>query len=239
VLYLIMGVGMGIAARWMPVLERGGFSPIPFFYVMGGSLVFLFLTWHIPSVASAMMAGAVHLSIADVYYPAMLAARAGAAGLATAGALFTLGRWGHSRVREWATLHTGGRGGAGTSGAQGGSPLGPSGPPSGPVTSPASEAPSGGNCRCGRRYADFWARRSTERQSHIERRTRDAPKLTRSAFEKGPGMTTTHSPFLIVKKRLFALPQVPALSDGQASRCARLSQGAGSVSESLDIGRTS
>jgi transposase InsO family protein len=39
--YLIMGVGMGIAARWMPVLERGGFSPIPFFYVMGGSLVFV------------------------------------------------------------------------------------------------------------------------------------------------------------------------------------------------------
>ena len=62
VLYLIMGVGMGIAARWVAVLGRGGFSPIPFFYVMGGSLVFLFLTWHIPSVAAAMMAGAVHLS---------------------------------------------------------------------------------------------------------------------------------------------------------------------------------
>jgi hypothetical protein len=36
-----MGVGMGIAARWVPVLERGGLSPIPFFYVMGGSVVFL------------------------------------------------------------------------------------------------------------------------------------------------------------------------------------------------------
>ena len=48
VLYLIMGVGVSIAARWVPVIERGGFSPIPFFYVMGGSLVFLFLTWHIP-----------------------------------------------------------------------------------------------------------------------------------------------------------------------------------------------
>src|SRR5439155_659171 len=73
VLYLIMGVGMSIAARWVAVLNRGGFSPFPFFYVMGGSLVFLFLTWHIPSVAAAMMVGAVHLSLADVYYPAMLA----------------------------------------------------------------------------------------------------------------------------------------------------------------------
>src|SRR5437879_5077268 len=84
VLYLIMGVGMGIAARWGPVLGRGGFSPIPFFYVMGGSLVFLFLTWHIPSVAAAMMAGAVHLSLADVYYPAIAAGRPGPAGRALA-----------------------------------------------------------------------------------------------------------------------------------------------------------
>ena len=67
-----MGLGMGIAARWMPVLERGGFSPIPFFYVMGGSLVFLFLTWHIPSVASAMMAGAVHLSYPVLGFTALV-----------------------------------------------------------------------------------------------------------------------------------------------------------------------
>ena len=132
VLYLIMGVGMGIAARWGPVLGRGGFSPIPFFYVMGGSLVFLFLTWHIPSVAAAMMAGAVHLSLADVYYPAMLAGRAGAAGLATAGAVFAFGRWGHDRLREWSSLHTG-RGGDGGSGEVGGSPVRPGGGPPGPV----------------------------------------------------------------------------------------------------------
>src|SRR2546425_1215627 len=119
VLYLIMGVGMGIAARWMPVLGRGGFSPIPFFYVMGGSLVFLFLTWHIPSVAAAMMAGAVHLSLADVYYPAMLAGRAAGSGLATAGAGVTPGRWSHDRLREWSSLHTGGRGGPGEGGGAG------------------------------------------------------------------------------------------------------------------------
>ena len=27
---------MGIAARWVSVLNRGGFSPIPFFYVVAG-----------------------------------------------------------------------------------------------------------------------------------------------------------------------------------------------------------
>jgi type IV secretion system protein TrbL len=68
VLYLIMGIGMSIAARWVPLLAEGGFSPTPLLYVTGGSLVFLFLTWHIPSVAGGMMAGAVTLSLADVYY---------------------------------------------------------------------------------------------------------------------------------------------------------------------------
>src|SRR5437016_2675342 len=140
VLYLIMGVGMGIAARWVSVLNLGGFSPIPFFYVMGGSLVFLFLTWHIPSVAGAMMAGAVHLSLADVYYPAMLAGRAGAAGLATAGALFALGRSGHDRVREWATLHTRGNADGGGSGGSYGSPVSPGGDPRGPGAGPAAQS---------------------------------------------------------------------------------------------------
>ena len=110
VLYLIMGVGMGIAARWMPVLERGGFSPIPFFYVMGGSLVFVFLTWHIPSVAGSMMAGAVSLSLADAVYPAIWGSRAAGAGLlaagAVGGAVAATGRWGIDRLRVHTSLHT-------------------------------------------------------------------------------------------------------------------------------------
>jgi type IV secretion system protein TrbL len=110
VLYLIMGVGMGIAERWMPVLERGGFSPIPFFYVMGGSLVFVFLTWHIPSVAGSMMAGAVSLSLADAVYPAIWGSRAAGAGLiaagAAGGAVVAAGRWGVDRLRVHTSLHT-------------------------------------------------------------------------------------------------------------------------------------
>jgi type IV secretion system protein TrbL len=110
VLYLIMGVGMGIAARWMPLLERGGFSPIPFFHVMGGSLVFVFLSWHIPSVAGSMMAGAVSLSLADAIYPAILGSRAAGAGVVTAGAVgaaaVAAGRWGLDHLRSHASLHT-------------------------------------------------------------------------------------------------------------------------------------
>src|SRR5574341_347853 len=122
VLYLIMGVGMTIAARWVPLLESGGFSPLPLFYVMGGSLVFLFLTWHIPSVAGGMMAGAVTLSLADVYYPTMLFSRGSAAGLAAAGAVGSAvwagGHWGISQLQKWTSAHTGG--GSGPTGGFGG-----------------------------------------------------------------------------------------------------------------------
>jgi type IV secretion system protein TrbL len=111
VLYLIMGVGMSIAGRWIPVLERGGFSPIPFFYVMGGSLVFVFLTWHIPSVAGSMMAGAVSLSLADAVYPAIWGSRAAGAAVLAAGAVggaaVAAGRWGVDRLRVHTSLHTG------------------------------------------------------------------------------------------------------------------------------------
>jgi type IV secretion system protein TrbL len=110
VLYLIMGVGMGIASRWIPILERGGFSPIPFFYVMGGSLVFVFLTWHIPSVAGSMMAGAVSLSLSDAVYPAILGSRAAGTGLVTAGAVGAAAvsgvRWGVDRLRVHTSLPT-------------------------------------------------------------------------------------------------------------------------------------
>src|SRR5205809_6951529 len=75
VLYLIMGVGTSIAARWVSVLEHGGFSPIPFFYVMGGSLVFLFLTWHILSVGAATIVGTGRLSLVDVPLLAVLPGR--------------------------------------------------------------------------------------------------------------------------------------------------------------------
>jgi type IV secretion system protein TrbL len=122
VLYLIMGVGVSIAARWVPVIERGGFSPIPFFYVMGGSLVFLFLTWHIPSVAGSMMAGAVSLSLADALVPAAMATRASGtlahSGALLGGLVLGAGRWGSDRLRSATTIHTGAsfRNGGGTTG---------------------------------------------------------------------------------------------------------------------------
>src|SRR3989442_4987937 len=82
-----MGVGMGLAPGWMPTLDRGGFSPTPLSCVMGVSLVFICLTWNIPSFAGSMMAGAVSLSLADAVYPAILGSRAAGAGVATAAAV--------------------------------------------------------------------------------------------------------------------------------------------------------
>jgi type IV secretion system protein TrbL len=145
VLYLIMGVGMGIAARWMPILERGGFSPIPFFYVMGGSLVFVFLTWHIPAVAGSMMAGAVSLSLGDAVYPAVLGSRAVGTSLVTAGAVGAAAiggmRWGIDRLRTHTSLHTG------MPGRLNGQTLGesvraPSGPPAQPRPDRPAEQPT-------------------------------------------------------------------------------------------------
>src|SRR5437773_11019829 len=77
---------------------------------MGGSLVFVFLTWHIPSVAGSMMAGAVSLSLSDAVYPAMLGSRAAGAGLVMAGAVGAGAvrgvRRGVDRLRVPASLHT-------------------------------------------------------------------------------------------------------------------------------------
>jgi type IV secretion system protein TrbL len=156
VLYLIMGVGVSIAARWAPVIERGGFSPIPFFYVMGGSLVFLFLTWHIPSVAGSMMAGAVSLSLADALVPGAVATRASGAvvhsGAVLGGLALTAGRRGVDRLRTATMLHTttsfrnGGGGSTGTGGSSPATPMGPGGTgrqSSAPASRDASSGSSG------------------------------------------------------------------------------------------------
>jgi type IV secretion system protein TrbL len=145
VLYLIMGVGMSIAARWVPLLSAGGFSPTPLLYVTGGALVFVFLTWHIPSVAGGMMVGAVTLSLADVYYPTMLLSRGSAAGLAAAGAVGSAawagGHWGISQLQKWTSVHTGG--GSGSTGGFGGRNGSPPafGPSASPATRPAAAQP--------------------------------------------------------------------------------------------------
>jgi hypothetical protein len=75
-----------------------------------GALVFVFLTWHILSVAGSMMAGAVSLSLADAVYPAVLGSRAAGAGVVTGGAVGAAavgaGRWAIDRLRVHTSLHT-------------------------------------------------------------------------------------------------------------------------------------
>jgi hypothetical protein len=73
---------------------------------MGGSLVFVFLTWHIPSLAGSMMAGAVSLSLTDAAYPAVLEGRVAGAGVVAAGtAVMGAGRWAIDRLRVHTSLH--------------------------------------------------------------------------------------------------------------------------------------
>jgi hypothetical protein len=120
---------------------------------MGGSLVFVFLTWHIPSVAGSMMAGAVSLSLADAVYPAIWGSRAAGAGViaasAVGGAAVAAGRWGIDRLRIHTSLHTanGGLSAAQSSGTTATAPpLSDTGEPWGPrrtEASPKSAASAG------------------------------------------------------------------------------------------------
>ncbi len=87
-----------------------------------------------------MMVGAVHLSLADVYYPGMLAGGGGAVGIAAAAVHSRPGS--HSKVREWAALHAGGSGGIDGAGGTGGPPFRPGGSPPGSFVGPAAEASS-------------------------------------------------------------------------------------------------
>jgi type IV secretion system protein TrbL len=185
VLYLIMGVGVSIAARWVPVIERGAFSPIPFFYVMGGSLVFLFLTWHIPSVAGSMMAGAVSLSLADALVPGAMATRATGtvvhSGALLGGMVLGAGRWGADRLRSATTIHSTSsfRNGApfteGGAGATGASPI------TGRVTPTPPTSPSAASAE-----RLIGPDRSPTAETTGSDRQSDPPRSERSIGKDGP-----------------------------------------------------
>ena len=68
VLYLIIGVGTALAASWAPTLAGAGTSPSDLFAILGASVVYMIVSWQIPSFASSMVAGAVNLTLGSALY---------------------------------------------------------------------------------------------------------------------------------------------------------------------------
>lgn len=66
-LYLIIGVGANMAQHWGErLVETGSQSLSPFLEVLGGSIVFLYVTHFIPSKAANILAGPMHNNFSGV-----------------------------------------------------------------------------------------------------------------------------------------------------------------------------
>lgn len=82
-LYLVIGLGVAVAVNWLPLLENASLaSPDPLYAVIGSSIVFLMLSWSIPSMASSLVAGGVSMTLGSAMSTALLTG----AGVAGAGA---------------------------------------------------------------------------------------------------------------------------------------------------------
>jgi len=87
VTYLIIGLGDQVTDGWAAKLV--GKPGLPeYLEILGGAMVYMFLGWQIPSLASSMLTGAVSMTLgsAAATVGTMVAGAAGAAGLAQAGA---------------------------------------------------------------------------------------------------------------------------------------------------------
>ena len=77
VIYLIMGIGMSVAVRWGDLLTEAAvrLSPEVYLQVVGGSLIFLLLVWHVPAVAASILFGAVALSVHEAFHTGHILSR--------------------------------------------------------------------------------------------------------------------------------------------------------------------
>jgi len=84
--YLIIGAGQSLSDTWSATLTAN-MKAADYLEVFAGSMVYMFLAWQIPSLASSMLTGAVSMTLgsAAATVGTMAAGAAGAAGLAQAG----------------------------------------------------------------------------------------------------------------------------------------------------------
>lgn len=67
VLFLVVGVGVNMAMHWGEMIIQGGAQDMtPFIEVLGGSIVFVFITRSIPNKVSSLMNGSFHSSFSGI-----------------------------------------------------------------------------------------------------------------------------------------------------------------------------
>lgn len=65
-LYLIIGIGSNMTQHWGKVIATAdNYNMLPFLEVLGGSLVYLIVTWTIPHKASNLMSGGLHSNMSN------------------------------------------------------------------------------------------------------------------------------------------------------------------------------
>ncbi|MCA8270394.1 P-type conjugative transfer protein TrbL [Burkholderia vietnamiensis] len=79
--YLIIGVGQNLAGQWSTLIVDG-MKAKDYLPIVGSSIVYMFLCWQIPSLASSMLSGAVSMTLGGA---AATAASVGAAGAGAVG----------------------------------------------------------------------------------------------------------------------------------------------------------
>jgi type IV secretion system protein TrbL len=79
--YLIIGVGQSLASQWTTLIVTG-MKAKDYLPIVGSSIVYMFLCWQIPSLASSMLSGAVSMTLGGA---AATAASVGAAGAGAVG----------------------------------------------------------------------------------------------------------------------------------------------------------
>jgi type IV secretion system protein TrbL len=170
VLYLIIGLGSQVVGGWQATIDQTAGTPDALFAVVGASLVYMFVAWQVPSMASSLIGGGVNLNLGSAVHttatPAGVAAGGPALGMRMTGGAIAGGR-AIAEAGRYAAAHRAAGGGMAGSAVQAG----------GALAASATTA-----------VANRWSQRSRETTADVlrERRlTRAGAKAASSAAASG------------------------------------------------------
>jgi len=105
ILYLIIGVGKAISQNWGTLIATAALNnPTPFFEVAGSAVVFLMITYAIPSKASSIISGSSHSTLSSLTTAASIA---GSAAMMPVKAAFGTANAGMQAIKQASTIAQG------------------------------------------------------------------------------------------------------------------------------------